>query len=133
MIASTTLSSGHHLRRRRFERSKSGWPRGQRFFPGAYWVCGFFNGDMDTVDQLKSEVVSACKILSKQKLVEGFGHVSARIPDSDRFLLTPRISLAMVKEEEDLLTLNLAGEIVAGNYPAPFESWLHAAIMKSQP
>ena len=88
---------------------------------------------MDTVDQLKSEVVSACKILSKQKLVEGFGHVSARIPDSDRFLLTPRISLAMVKEEEDLLTLNLAGEIVAGNYPAPFESWLHAAIMKSQP
>ena len=87
---------------------------------------------MHTVQQLKSEIVSACKILSKQKLVEGFGHVSARIPDSDRFLLTPRISLALVKEE-DLLTLNLAGEVVGGNYPAPFESWLHVAIMKSQP
>jgi L-ribulose-5-phosphate 4-epimerase len=87
---------------------------------------------MHTVQQLKSEIVSACKILSKQKLVEGFGHVSARIPNSDRFLLTPRISLALVKEE-DLLTLNLAGEVVGGNYPAPFESWLHVAIMKSQP
>jgi ribulose-5-phosphate 4-epimerase/fuculose-1-phosphate aldolase len=87
---------------------------------------------MDTVDQLKSEIISACKILSKEKLVEGFGHVSARILDSDRFLLTPRISLALVKEE-DLLTLNLAGEVVAGNSSAPFESWLHVAIMKSQP
>jgi L-ribulose-5-phosphate 4-epimerase len=87
---------------------------------------------MDTVDQLKSEIVSACKILSKQKLVEGFGHVSARLPETDRFLLTPRISLALVKEE-NLLTLNLAGEVVAGNHPAPFESWLHTAIMKSQP
>ena len=87
---------------------------------------------MDIVEQLKSEIVSACKILSKQKLVEGFGHVSARIPDSDRFLLTPRISLALVKEK-DLLTLNLAGEVIEGTYPAPFESWLHTAIMKSQP
>jgi ribulose-5-phosphate 4-epimerase/fuculose-1-phosphate aldolase len=31
------------------------------------------------------------------------------------------------------LTLNLAGEVVAGNHPAPFESWLHTAIMKCQP
>jgi ribulose-5-phosphate 4-epimerase/fuculose-1-phosphate aldolase len=51
---------------------------------------------MDTIDQLKSEIVSACKILSKQKLVEGFGHVSARLPETDRFLLTPRISLALL-------------------------------------
>jgi L-ribulose-5-phosphate 4-epimerase len=87
---------------------------------------------MDTIDQLKSEIVSACKILSKRKLVEGFGHVSARLPETDRFLLTPRISLALIGEE-DLLTLNLAGEVIAGNHPAPFESWLHTAIMKSQP
>jgi L-ribulose-5-phosphate 4-epimerase len=87
---------------------------------------------MDAVDQLKSDIVNACRILSKQKLVEGFGHVSARLPETDRFLLTPRISLALVKEE-DLLTLNLAGKVVAGNHPAPFESWLHTAIMKSQP
>jgi ribulose-5-phosphate 4-epimerase/fuculose-1-phosphate aldolase len=38
---------------------------------------------MDAVEQLRSKIVSACKMLSKQKLVEGFGHVSARMPDSD--------------------------------------------------
>ncbi len=87
---------------------------------------------MDTVNRLKKDIVSACRILSQQKLVEGFGHVSARIPDTDRFLLTPRISLALVTENE-LLTMNQAGEVVEGGHAAPFEAWLHTAIMKSQP
>jgi ribulose-5-phosphate 4-epimerase/fuculose-1-phosphate aldolase len=87
---------------------------------------------MDTISSLRQDIVSACRILAEQKLVEGFGHVSARIPGTDRFLLTPRISLALVKKNE-LLTLNLAGKVVAGGHPAPFEAWLHTAIMKSQP
>jgi ribulose-5-phosphate 4-epimerase/fuculose-1-phosphate aldolase len=87
---------------------------------------------MDTISSLRQDIVSACRILSEQKLVEGFGHVSARISGTDRFLLTPRISLALVKKK-DLLTLNLAGEVVAGDHPAPFEAWLHTAIMKSHP
>jgi L-ribulose-5-phosphate 4-epimerase len=84
------------------------------------------------IPQIKRDVVSACRILSYKKLVEGFGHVSARIPNSDCFLMTPRIGLAMITEET-LLTMNLQGEIVAGEYPAPSETWLHTAIMKAKP
>jgi ribulose-5-phosphate 4-epimerase/fuculose-1-phosphate aldolase len=87
---------------------------------------------MITIDQLKKDVISACRILSRRKLVEGFGHVSARIPDSDLFLMTPRIGLALVKED-DLLTMNLNNEVVAGDQPMPSEIWLHTAIMKSKP
>ena len=87
---------------------------------------------MTTLDQLRKDIISASRILSHLKLVEGFGHVSARIPGSDRFLITPRISLAMVSEEQ-LLTLNMDGEIVEGNHPAPFEAWLHTAILKTKP
>lgn len=87
---------------------------------------------MSTIEQLKKDLISASRILSHLKLVEGFGHVSARIPDSDRFLITPRISLALV-EEDQLLTVNLNGEVVEGNHPAPFETWLHTAIMKTKP
>ena len=47
---------------------------------------------MNGVSELKRDVISACRILCEQKLVEGFGHVSARLPDSESFLLTPRIS-----------------------------------------
>src|SRR5919108_773697 len=85
-----------------------------------------------TIQQLRQDVISACRILSHQRLVEGFGHVSARIPNSDRFLVTPRMSLAMITEEA-LLTMNLSGQIVEGRDPAPFEAWLHTAIMKAKP
>ena len=84
------------------------------------------------LQQLKNEVVSACRILSREKLVQGFGHVSARIIDSDLFIITPRISLALVTETE-LLTMNLDGDLVAGDHPAPFEAALHAAIMRMKP
>lgn len=87
---------------------------------------------MSGVSDLKRDVISACRILGEQKLVEGFGHVSARMPDSESFLLTPRISLALV-EEADLLTLDLDGKVLEGHHPAPFEAWLHTAIMQSKP
>jgi HCOMODA/2-hydroxy-3-carboxy-muconic semialdehyde decarboxylase len=87
---------------------------------------------MDPIVQLRKDVISAAHILSHQRLVEGFGHVSARLADSDLFLITPRVSLAMVTERE-LLTMNLAGEVVEGHQPPPFEAWLHTAILKAKP
>ena len=40
---------------------------------------------MATNSQLKQDVICACRILSQQKLVEGFGHVSARLGDAQLF------------------------------------------------
>src|SRR4051812_46573085 len=91
----------------------------------------FQRRSMETkIDELRQDVVSACRILSHQKLVEGFGHVSARIPNTEHFLLTPRISLALVTESQ-LLTLDLDGKVIDGHDPAPFEAPLHTAIMKA--
>src|SRR5215510_2726480 len=84
---------------------------------------------MKSDSQLKKDMISACRILSHENLVQGFGHVSARMANSDLFLITPRIALALVTEKE-LLTVNFNGEVVKGNYPAPSETWLHTAIMK---
>ncbi len=87
---------------------------------------------MAPITHLKKDIISACRILSNEKLVQGFGHVSARIADADLFLMTPRISLALVAET-DLLTMNLQGEVVEGSQPAPSETWLHVALMKAKP
>jgi ribulose-5-phosphate 4-epimerase/fuculose-1-phosphate aldolase len=87
---------------------------------------------MKPASQLKKDIISACRVLSHKKLIEGFGHVSARIPDSDLFLMTPRIGLALVRESQ-LLTVNLKGEVIQGKHPAPSETWLHTAIMKAKP
>lgn len=81
------------------------------------------------LSQLRKTLITACRILSQQGLVHGFGHVSARVPDSASFLITPRVSLALVGEK-NLLLLNLNGGTVKGKTAAPFEASLHAAIYK---
>lgn len=81
--------------------------------------------------QLKKDLITACRILSHEGLVHGFGHMSTRIPNSDVFVLTPRMSLALVKEK-DLLVLNLEGQMVEGESPAPFEAPLHTAIFNGR-
>lgn len=85
---------------------------------------------MEAMTALRDDLISACRILSRQRLVEGFGHVSARLPGADSFMITPRIALAAI-EQSDLLTLDLRGNVVDGRRQPPFEAWLHTAIMKS--
>src|SRR5438477_5588891 len=82
--------------------------------------------------KLKTELIDAARILSREELVRGFGHVSARIPGASRFLLTPRVSLALVKPKH-LLLMDLDGRVVAGDAVAPFEAPLHAAIYRRKP
>ncbi|MBI2540840.1 MAG: class II aldolase/adducin family protein [Deltaproteobacteria bacterium] len=83
------------------------------------------------VAALKKDLIAACRILSAEQLVQGFGHVSARLPDSDLFLLTPRVGLALVRER-DLIVLNLDGEVIEGKLPSPFEAPLHTAIFNGR-
>ena len=87
---------------------------------------------MDAIATLKKDIITACRILTHKRLVEGFGHVSGRIPGTETFLMTPRIGLALV-EEDDLLVMNTRCEVLEGRHSAPFESWLHAAVMKTKP
>jgi len=81
--------------------------------------------------QIKKDLITASRILSREGLVHGFGHISARIPDTDLFILTPRVSLALV-EEKDLLVLSLKGEVVEGKSPPPLEAPLHTAIFNQR-
>ena len=81
---------------------------------------------------LAGQMVTGCAILSEQGLVEGFGHLSARLP-GDRILMTPRKALALVHEDE-LLTLDLDGNVLLrwggadaaapGNFCAPHGIWV---------
>jgi L-ribulose-5-phosphate 4-epimerase len=83
------------------------------------------------IAELKKDLIAACRILSREQLVGGFGHVSARIPGTEHFLLTPRVSLALVKVKQ-LLMMNLHGEIIEGRSTPPFEAPLHAAIFNQR-
>jgi L-ribulose-5-phosphate 4-epimerase len=86
----------------------------------------------DGIQQLNEDVIAAARILSREGLVQGFGHVSARIPDSDLFVITPRVSLELV-EATQLVVLNLQGQVLEAPVSPPFETALHTAIFNARP
>ena len=87
---------------------------------------------MEDIDALKRKLVTASHVMHDQGLVEGFGHISVRIPGTDRFLVPPRMSPALV-QFEDVLTMNLAGERLEGVRQPNTESWLHTCIYRARP
>lgn len=86
----------------------------------------------DIHQELSDDIVTAARILSHEGLVQGFGHVSARIPDSELFVITPRVSLGLV-EPDQLVVCNLQGQVLEAAVQPPFETPLHTAIFLARP
>jgi ribulose-5-phosphate 4-epimerase/fuculose-1-phosphate aldolase len=79
--------------------------------------------------ELRAEVLTACRVLTYFRIAEGFGHVSARVPGSDRILITPRRALGLVTEAE-LVELDPGGRQVAGDGTPPLEVAMHLAVYR---
>ena len=79
--------------------------------------------------ELRAEIVTACRVLTHFRIVEGFGHVTARIPGADRIIITPRRALGLVSEAE-LVELDLEGRQVAGEGRPPLEFPMHLAVYR---
>jgi L-ribulose-5-phosphate 4-epimerase len=85
-----------------------------------------------SLDDLKRDLVTACRILANEQVIDAFGHISVRIPETDRFLIPPFVSAALVKES-DLLTLDLGGKVVEGNGAPNREIFIHSECYRSRP
>jgi ribulose-5-phosphate 4-epimerase/fuculose-1-phosphate aldolase len=81
--------------------------------------------------ELRADVLAACRVLTTFRIVEGFGHVSARI-GQDRVIITPRRALGLVREAE-LVELDLAGNQRAGEGRRPLEWAMHLAVYRRRP
>jgi ribulose-5-phosphate 4-epimerase/fuculose-1-phosphate aldolase len=79
--------------------------------------------------ELREEVLLACRVLTHFRIVEGFGHVSTRIPKSKRILMTPRTALGLVSEAE-LIELELDGRQTAGEGRPALEAAMHLSIYR---
>ena len=82
--------------------------------------------------ELRSNVATASRILYREGLVEGFGHISARVPGTDTFLIPRRMSPALVTEA-DLLLMNVQGDVLEGKGMPNSESHIHSSIYKKRP
>jgi ribulose-5-phosphate 4-epimerase/fuculose-1-phosphate aldolase len=88
--------------------------------------------DFASSAELRAEVLAACRVLTHFKIAEGFGHVSVRVPGTDRFLITPRRALGLVTEAE-LVELDPSGRQLAGEGHPPLEVAMHVAVYRRRP
>jgi ribulose-5-phosphate 4-epimerase/fuculose-1-phosphate aldolase len=74
---------------------------------------------------LRREVALANRIIERFGLSNAFGHVSARIPGTETFLLPTRRSPGLA-DEKALLVLDTDGNLLSGEGAPNSEFWIHA-------
>jgi ribulose-5-phosphate 4-epimerase/fuculose-1-phosphate aldolase len=82
--------------------------------------------------ELRRDLVRANQIAHAVGLVTAFGHVSARLPGSDTFLIPTRASPALASSER-LLLMDLEGQVLEGEGTPTSEFWIHARIYAARP
>lgn len=81
---------------------------------------------------LKQKLVTANHILANEGIIQGFGHVSVRKPDSDEMLISRRRSPKYV-EENDIVRVGLDGTVLDDRDVDLYgETVLHRAIFRAR-
>ena len=86
---------------------------------------------LDTVESLEEKVVLACKVLQKQGVLDGYGHLSARLP-GERILSTPHMPPGKVALR-DLIVIDMRGQKLEGSGELNGETPMHTSIYKARP
>jgi HCOMODA/2-hydroxy-3-carboxy-muconic semialdehyde decarboxylase len=86
------------------------------------------------LDLTIAEVVDASRILAHEGIVDSFGHVSARHPNSPGHYLMPRTRAAELVGAEDILMFDLDDALVSKSEARIFaERSIHGAIYRARP
>jgi ribulose-5-phosphate 4-epimerase/fuculose-1-phosphate aldolase len=83
------------------------------------------------VTDVRDEIVAACRVLSHFRIVEGFGHISARLDHN--VVITPRKALGLVTSVDELVELDPEGRQVGGSGSPPLEVQMHLAVYRRRP
>ena len=82
--------------------------------------------------ELKHKLVTACHILDREGITDGYGHVSARIPGTGTFLTIANVSPGCATIDR-LIMLDFGGSYLGGTKPPPNEWPIHACVMRARP
>ena len=84
------------------------------------------------IRNLKRRLVDGLQVVTGEGILSGSGHLSARIPGTDTFLINPRFA-GVLADPKDICTVDFSGKRIAGKGPIPSESLIHSAIYRYRP
>jgi ribulose-5-phosphate 4-epimerase/fuculose-1-phosphate aldolase len=82
------------------------------------------------ITQLREDLALALRAAAKHGLAEGVcNHFSLELPDQERFLLNPRGLLWQEITADDIVMINIQGDVLAGHHPVEATAmFIHSAI-----
>lgn len=89
--------------------------------------------------ELRTKVAMSCRIVGNRGVTRGaLGHVSARVPGTDRILIKakgPDEEALEFAVERDVIVINLQGEVLEApeGLTAPNETAMHLAVLRRRP
>ena len=86
---------------------------------------------IEPLDALKDKMVIVAKVLQHQGVIDGYGHITARLPNS-RILSTPHMPPGKVAVR-DLIILDADGKKLEGFGEPNGETAMHTSIYKARP
>lgn len=87
---------------------------------------------MTSVADLREQLVVANHIMANEGIIQGFGHVSARIPGTEELLISRSLSPGLVSEE-DIVRMDLDGNVVDDSDARTYkETVIHRAIYRNR-
>jgi ribulose-5-phosphate 4-epimerase/fuculose-1-phosphate aldolase len=92
-----------------------------------------------SIEQLRKKVVLSCRIMGDRGVTRGsFGHVSARIPGSERILIKskgPKEEALEFTTDKDIITIDIKGNVLQApkGLDAPQETAMHLAVYRARP
>jgi ribulose-5-phosphate 4-epimerase/fuculose-1-phosphate aldolase len=88
--------------------------------------------DAAELDELKQKLVTACRILDREGITDGYGHVGARVPGADAFLTIANVSPGCATVER-LIMQDFDGKYLGGAETPPNEWPIHACVFQARP
>jgi len=88
-----------------------------------------------SISALATRVAACCRLLQSEGHLNYSGHVSARIPGEDEFLIHPFLNSRARVTSDDILTCDLDGQLTAASRSGqpPREVFIHAEVYRARP
>lgn len=87
---------------------------------------------MDSEELLRQKLNTAWRFLYGRGYVDGFGHITARLPQTDRLLATPH-SLDSRSQPDDFVIVDVDGNQIGSDARLPGELPIHLEILRRRP
>src|SRR3954466_16432183 len=81
---------------------------------------------------LRQQLADCHRMMVMAELLDYSGHVSAGMPNTDRLLILPRDASRAGVTADDMLVVDLDGNVLEGKGPAPAETAIHLGVYRAR-